>query len=117
MAPGEDRDTIRLTVPAEADFVSVLRVAARVVAGRAGGGDDARSRLLAATGAAFFAILRDAGASGSVITTLRTDGSRTVLEMTSSAANPLDADVVEGIGDGHEVLDGGRTLRFWVGGD
>jgi len=107
-------DEIRLTVPAEVDYVSVLRVATRVVAGRAGFDDDGRSRLLAAAGAAFFALVRDAAATGSVTSLMRTSRHRVVLELSASSANPLDPDAVVDIGDGHELLDGARTLRFWV---
>lgn len=115
MVTATNRDVIRLTVPAEDDFVAVLRVAVRVAAGRAGGGDDTRSRLTATVGSAFFALLRAAGASGSITTEIRVDDGRITLEMTPEAANPLEAEHVEGIGDGREITNGGRTLRVWVG--
>lgn len=114
MGTKTDREAIRLTIPAEDDFVAILRVAARVVAGRAGGGDDIRSRLLAAAGTAFFVLLRQAGASGSITTWLSTDDDRITLEMTPDAANPIEAKDVRDIGDGREITNGGRTLRLWL---
>src|SRR3546814_12610611 len=62
--------TIRLTVPAAPDHLHVLRIAVRVVAGRAGCRDDARSRRQAAGGAGFFEPVDRAAPEGTVLAEL-----------------------------------------------
>src|SRR3546814_9491121 len=68
--------TIRLTVPAAPDHLHVLRIAVRVVAGRAGCSDDARSRLQAAVGAGFFEPVDRAAPEGTVLAELTSDEGR-----------------------------------------
>lgn len=76
-------DVVRLTVPSEADFVAVVRLTVQAVAARAGCTDDARSRLRAAAGAAFFELAAEAGPSGSVVVELRTEGERVGVDLTA----------------------------------
>jgi hypothetical protein len=85
-------DLIRLTVPAELDFVAVVRLTAQAVAARCGCTDDARSRLVAATGSAFFELADETGPGGSVLVELHTDDDRVLVELT---ARPAPGDGVE----------------------
>lgn len=106
---------IRLTVPAQPDFVAVLRVAARVLAGRAGREDDARTRLQAAVGAAFFAITERGRSTGVVVAELRSDADRVEITLLVEAGTPglEPADVVD-LGTDHELSPDGRSLHLWV---
>lgn len=111
----EHPQVIRLTVPGEADFVQVVRVAVRVVAGRAGCSDDARSRLQAAVGAAFFAVLDHAGPGGSVAAVLRFGEDRMEVEVgTGQPTAAVDPAAVVGLADGCQLSADGRALTVWV---
>lgn len=117
-APASDA-VIRLRVPAEEDYVSLLRATVRVVSGRLGCSDDARSRLQAGTGRAFFALLEDASTiGGSVCLTVTWDRQRVTAEVACDPApsSPvLDAvDAHHDVADGHEIVDDGRVIRLWV---
>jgi len=120
MSDGPAPDTtIRLRVPAEEDFVSLLRATVRVVAGRLGCSDDARSRLQAATGRAFFALLEDATTIGGTVSlTVTWDDERVAAEVRCDPppSSPVLAtvDAHHDLADGHELLDDGRALRLWV---
>ena len=115
VTPAADPDAIRLTVPARPDFVQVVRVAVRVVAGRAGCSDDARSRLQAAAGAAFFEVVDRSAAGARVLTTLTGGEGRMRVSMTADPPpSALDPTSVAGIADGHELADGGLGLHLWV---
>lgn len=110
---------IRLRVPAEEDYVTLLRAAVRVVAGRVGCSDDARSRLQAGTGRAFFALLEDAGTiGGQVGLTVTWDDDRVTAEVRCEPqpSSPVltTVDSHHDLADGHELLDDGRALRLWV---
>lgn len=106
---------IRLTVPAQPEFVAVLRVAARVLAGRAGRDDDARSRLQAAVGTAFFAITERTGATGEVVAELHADIDRVEMTLLVDAGSPgLEPGDVSGLGTDHELSADGRSLLLWV---
>jgi anti-sigma regulatory factor (Ser/Thr protein kinase) len=109
-----DDEAIRLTVPAQPDFVQVVRVAVRVVSGRAGCSDDARSRLQAAVGAAFFEVVDRAG-DGHVRATLTDEDGRLVVAISGEPPSAaLDPTSVAGLADGHELADDGRSLVIWV---
>ncbi|MET0727725.1 MAG: hypothetical protein ABWZ76_05450, partial [Acidimicrobiales bacterium] len=108
MGPAPDPEPIRLTVPAQADFVALLRVTARVVAGRVGFADDARSRLQAAVGDAFFTMLEGAEATSSIVATLHAASGTVTVELTGDRA-PVHHDEIPTLGDGHELRDGGST--------
>lgn len=114
-APGTP-EHVRLTVPAEADLVQVVRVAVRIVAGRAGCSDDARSRLQAAAGAAFFQLLEPSEHGGTVVITLTALPERMLVELrsTGSMGTAIDHSAVVGLADGHEVSDDGQALRVWA---
>ena len=106
---------IRLTVPAQPDFVAVLRVAARVLAGRAGREDDARSRLQAEVGAAFFAITERVWSTGNVVAELRADADRVEMTLLVEAGAPgLEPADVAQLGTDHELSPDGRSLQLWV---
>lgn len=106
---------IRLTVPAQPDFVAVLRVAARVLAGRAGREDDPRTRLQAAVGTAFFAITERVGSTGVVVAELRADADRVEMTLLVEPGAPgLDPDDTSMLGTDHELSPDGRSLRLWV---
>lgn len=106
---------IRLTVPAQPDFVAVLRVAARVLAGRAGREDDARTRLQGAVGTAFFAITRRVGPSGVVVAELRADADRVEMTLLVEPGAPgLEPADVADLGTDHELSPDGRSLQLWV---
>lgn len=110
---------IRLRVPAEEDYVSLLRATVRVVAGRVGCSDDARSRLQAGVGRAFFALLEDAATVGATATlTVTWDEDRVVAEVTCdpAPASPVltTIDSHHDMADGHELFDDGRAVRLWV---
>ncbi len=106
---------IRLTVPAQPDFVAVLRVAARVLAGRAGREDDARTRLQAAVGTAFFAITERVGSTGVVVAELRSDIERVEMTMLVDPGAPgLEPADVADLGTEHELSADGRSLQLWV---
>lgn len=110
-----DGEGIRLSVPAEADYVSVLRVATRAVAGRAGQSDDARSRLQALTGAAFFAVAEGATTGSAVVAVLHATPDRIDVTLSLDPPGPpLTAAQVAHLGPDHELEAGGRALRIWV---
>jgi hypothetical protein len=103
-------------VPAVADFVSVLRVASRVLAGRAGRRADARTRLQASVGTAFFAIVERSAPGTSVVTLLAADADRVELTfLLDPSGEPLTPDAVAGLVTDHELSPDGRSLRLWVG--
>lgn len=115
MTEASDPTAIRLAVPAQPDFVQVVRVAVRVVAGRAGCSDDARSRLQAAVGTAFFELIDRSTADARVIATLTDGGGRLFAELSAEPrSSPLDPTSVAGLADGHELADDARALRLWV---
>ena len=110
---------IRLRVPAVEDHVSLLRATVRVVAGRVGCSDDARSRLQAGTGRAFFALLEDAATIGGTVTlTVTWDDERVAAELACDPppSSPVltSIDAHHDVADGHELLDDGRAVRLWV---
>lgn len=108
-------EVIRLTVPAQADYVQVVRIAVRVVAGRAGCSDDARSRLQAAVGTAFFEVIDRAEPGATIVTTLTTEADRMTAALAADPAlELLDTDKVDGLADGHRLGGGGRTIELWV---
>ena len=117
-------DVIRLQVPAQEDYVSLLRATARVVAGRLGCPDDARTRLQAATGIAFFALLEDVAAAGiadpgAVRLQVSWDDDRVTAELSSDGRDDTPALAAlahrDDLADGRELLDDGAGLRLWVG--
>lgn len=112
---GEDRDDIVLTVPGEPDFVSLVRIAARLVAGRAGQDADARTQLQAAVGRAFFAITEGGRPDGSVSARLSVGPDQVAIELQvdSADAPSVAARLVE-FGIDHELSADGRTLRARV---
>lgn len=75
-------DVVRLTVPAEADHVAVVRLTVQAIAARSGCSDDARSRLRAAVGTAFFELVHEVGAGGAVRVELQVDPDRLVVDLT-----------------------------------
>ena len=95
------------------------RNAVRVVAGRVGCSDDARSRLQAGTGRAFFALLEDAATIGGTVSLAVTwDEERVTAEVRCEPppSSPVltTVDSHHDLADGHELLDDGRSLRLWV---
>jgi hypothetical protein len=96
-------DLIRLTVPTEPDFVAVVRLTVQAVAARCGCTDDARSRLVAAAGSAFFDLAVEAGSGGSVLVELHTDDDRVLVDLTARPAP----------GNGDDPL-GRRTVQVEV---
>lgn len=74
-------DLVRLTVPAEDDFVALVRLTVQAIAARSGCLDDARSRLRAAVGSAFFDLVHELGGEGSVRVELRVDPQRVVVDL------------------------------------
>jgi hypothetical protein len=111
----EQPQVIRLAVPAEADFVQVVRIAVRVVAGRAGCSDDSRSRLQAAVGAAYFAVLDRALPDAPVAATLRISEERVEVEVrTEQPTSALDPAAAVGLADGCQLSADGRALTVWV---
>jgi hypothetical protein len=111
-------EVVRLRVSAHPDLVPVVRAAARIVAGRAGGDDDARSRLQAAVGQAFFAVLEAWSDSEHVVVRLLPSADRITAELTADGTrrpSGLDALVERGgLGDGQELAGRGRTVRLWI---
>jgi hypothetical protein len=111
--------TIRLRLPAQDDFVSLARATVRVVAGRVGCSDDARSRLQAATGQVFFALLDALGGTPATVTlTLTWTPDRVTASLASSPAPPDGAlaplDTLGDLADGHELVDHGHAVHLWV---
>ncbi|MFP5256209.1 MAG: hypothetical protein ACLGI8_10210 [Acidimicrobiia bacterium] len=118
-AASDPAAVIRLRVPAEEDYVSLLRATVRVLAGRVGCSDDARSRLQAGVGRAFFALLEDAATVGATATlTVTWDEDRVVAEVICQPAPTAPVltsiDSHHDVADGHELVDGGRGVRLWV---
>lgn len=110
-----DSELVRLTVPARQEFVQVVRVGVRVAAGRAGCSDDARSRIQAAVGTAFFALVERSNDDVQVLTTLSLEPGRLSVEMrTDPPMAGIDTTALAGVADGHEVLDEGLCLQLWV---
>ena len=110
-----DSELVRLTVPARQDFVQVVRVAVRVAAGRAGCSDDARSRIQAAVGTAFFALVERSRDEAQVVTALSLEPGRLVVELRSDPPAPgIDTTSLAGVADGHELVEGGLCLQLWV---
>jgi len=118
VGPSRDDGVIQLRVPAQPDLVSVLRVAARVVAGRAGTSDDARTRLQAAVGRTFFALLEGWSDAQVVTMRLRPAPDRVIVELTADGQGQPSglASLVarEDLGDGRELASRGRVVRLWV---
>lgn len=106
--------TIRLTVPAAPDHLHVLRIAVRVVAGRAGCSDDARSRLQAAVGAGFFELVDRAAPEGTVLAELTSDEGRMAVRLTSPGSSAPDPTSIAGLADGHHLDDAAGSLQVWV---
>jgi len=106
---------IRLLVPAEVDFVQVVRVAVRILAGRAGCSDDARTRLQAAVGAAFFASLERVGPDAQVSITLEIEATRVAVTVAAPnvPASTHDPHLLGGIADG-AALDELGNPQVWV---
>lgn len=110
-------ERLRLTVPAEADFVPLLRVTVRMGTGRVGWSDDLRARAQAGVGAAFFALVPDDEPDHHVelIVELTPDEVHMVLATDAPVESgyQLDTDPLDGVVDRWQVADGGRTLRLW----
>ncbi len=83
--PAVPTDVVRLTVPAEADYVAVVRLTVQAIAARSGCTDDARSRLRAAVGAAFFELVHEVGTGGAVRVELQVDPTRLVVDLAGRA--------------------------------
>lgn len=93
----------------------MVRVAVRVAAGRAGCSDDARSRIQAAVGTAFFALVERSEGDVQVLTTLSLEAGRLTVELrTDPPATGIDTTALAGVADGHELLDEGLCLQLWV---
>lgn len=75
-------DIVRLTVPAEGDFVAIVRLIVQAVAARSGCTDDTRSRLRAAVGSAFFELAHDVGPEGAVLVELEVDPAGVAVDLT-----------------------------------
>ena len=105
---------IRLRVPARAEYVAVLRVAARAVAGRAGCDDDGRSRFQAAAGRAFFAAIDGARDDDQVHVSLRVDQDRVQAEVIGPPGSRARLRALTELADGHDAVDGDGGLRFWI---
>lgn len=116
MTAAIESEEIRLTVPAQPDYVQVVRIAVRVVAGRAGCTDDARSRLQAAAGAAFFELIDRAAPTATIVTALTTEPERMVVALAADPpAAPLDPSSIDGLADGHLMAADGGGVQLWVG--
>jgi hypothetical protein len=108
------RDIV-LTVPGEPDFVTLVRIAARIVAGRAGRDADARSRLQAEAGAAFFALAEGSSAGTTVVTRLLVDDGAVQIELAVELDDPaLAVKRLEAEGVAYELAADGRSLRARV---
>lgn len=112
----DDERTIRLEVPALVDHVSLVRGTVRVVAGRVGAPDDTRSRLQAAAGHAFFALLDavDHDRTATVAVEVwwgdgRIDASLAVAPPPAAAPRLHD-----GLADGHEVDAATGAVHLWA---
>lgn len=116
MGEGDEvaRDIV-LTVPGEPDFVTLVRIAARIVAGRAGRDADARSRVQADAGTAFFALAEGAPAGTTVVTHLLVDESAVRIELAVELDDPtLAVKRLRAARILHELSADGRTLRARV---
>ncbi len=113
MGEGDDQvSDIVLKVPSEPDFVTLVRIAARIVAGRAGQDADSRSRLQADVGTAFFALTEGAPDGRTVSTRLRVGDEAVRIELAVDLDDPtLAAKRLDTAGIGHETSADGRTLR------
>ena len=118
MPSTQGSEVVRLRVSADPDLVPVVRAAARIVAGRSGGDDDARSRLQAAVGQAFFAVLEGWSDSEHVVVRLIASPDRVTAELTADGSrrpSGLQALVERGgLADGQGLADRGRTVRLWI---
>lgn len=104
-----------LTVPSEPDFVTLVRIAARIVAGRAGHDADARGRLQADVGTAFFALTEGAPAGRAVSARLQVDDGGVHIELAADLDDPaLAAKRLAAAGIVHDTTGDGRTLRARV---
>ncbi len=112
-----DPERLRLRVPAEADFVPLLRVTVRLGAGRMGWGDDLRAKAQAGVGAAFFALVPDDEPDRSVRLLVELGADELHMELATDVelepGHELDTSPLDGIVDRWQVADGGRTLRLW----
>ncbi len=110
-------ERLRLTVPAEANFVPLLRVTVRMSAGRVGWSDDLRARAQAGVGAAFFVLVPDDAPQHRVELTVEVDpdGLHLVLSTTAplEPGHQRDTTPLDGVVDRWQVADDGRTLRLW----
>ena len=110
-------ERLRLTVPAEADYVPLLRVTVRMSAGRVGWSDDLRARAQAGVGAAFFALVPDDTPEHEVELRVEVAPDELHLVLTTDAprepGHELDTAPLDGIVDRWQVADDGRTLRLW----
>jgi hypothetical protein len=106
---------IELTVPGEADFVTLVRIAARIVAGRAGRDADARSRLQAEAGAAFFALTEATPPGATVTIRLQVADDEVRIELALEVDDPtLALKRLDQAGIGHDAAADGRTVRASV---
>jgi hypothetical protein len=112
-----DPERLRLTVPAEADFVRLLRVTVRMGAGRMGWSDDLRAKAQAGVGAAFFALVPDDDPASSVELTVEMGPDELhmdlVTDCTPEPGHELDTSPLDGVVDRWQVADGGRRLHLW----
>lgn len=110
-------ERLRLVVPAEADFVPLLRVTVRMGVGRMGWSDDLRARAQAGVGAAFFALVPEDEPDHRVVLEIEVHADELQLVLATDApAEPgheLDTSPLDGVVDRWQVADGGRTLRLW----
>lgn len=116
MGEGDEvaRDIV-LTVPGEPDFVTLVRIAARIVAGRAGRDADARSRLQADAGAAFFALAEGAPAGTTVVTRMLVDEGDVRIELAVELDDPaLAVKRLDEAGIVHDAAASGGTVRARV---
>lgn len=110
-----DDEVIRLSVPARNEQVQVVRAAVRAVGGRAGCSDDARSRLQAAVGAAFFEVVERAAPDANVRTEMRIEPARALVRLGADPPSaPLEERAFAGLADGHELSDHDRVVELWV---
>jgi hypothetical protein len=111
----EQARDIVLTVPGEPDFVTLVRIAARIVAGRAGHDADARSRLQAKAGAAFFALTGGASTGTTVVVRLLVEEEAVGIELAVELDDaPLAVKRLDAAGIAHDGAADRRTVRARV---